>query len=177
MENDEVSMAFGTQTITKSGWEEAIQYSPVVNPAFCVTIKNKTNKTIYIDLGNTFFSRGGEAQPYYIPGETHQYKGGTTGASVNMGAVAGALGVGGALGTLANGVNKAMKKKGGITLKLFTFFVAVGKHYANAKDKVLAHVCRIKKRNRFLDFLAGHKGVVVFLAGGSLEVCGVPIVR
>jgi long-chain acyl-CoA synthetase len=56
---------------------------------------------------------------------------------------------------LANGVNKAMKKKGGITLKLFTFFVGVGKQYANAKDKVLAHVCRIKKRNRFLDFLAG----------------------
>ncbi len=115
MENDEVSMAFGTQTITKSGWEEAIQYSPVVNPAFCVTIKNKTNKTIYIDLGNTFFSRGGEAQPYYIPGETHQYKGGTTGASVNMGAVAGALGVGGALGTLANGVNVGSTSQSGTT--------------------------------------------------------------
>ena len=115
MENDEVSMTFDTQTITKSGWENAIEYSPVVNPAFCVTIKNKTNKTIYIDLGNTFFSRGGEAQPYYVPGETHQYKGGTTGASVNLGAVAGALGVGGAVGTLANGVNVGSATQSGTT--------------------------------------------------------------
>ena len=56
---------------------------------------------------------------------------------------------------LANGVNKAMVKKGGITLKLFRFFVAVGKNYANAKDKVLGHVCQIKKRNKFLDALCG----------------------
>ena len=56
---------------------------------------------------------------------------------------------------LANGVNKAMNKKGGITLKLYKFFVGAGKKYANAKDKVLAHVCRIQKRNRFLDCLAG----------------------
>ena len=56
---------------------------------------------------------------------------------------------------LANGVNKAMNKKGGGTLKLYKFFVGAGKKYANAKDKVLAHVCRIQKRNRFLDFLAG----------------------
>ena len=56
---------------------------------------------------------------------------------------------------LANGVNKAMNKKGGVTLKLYKFFVSTGTKYANAKDKVLAHVCRIQKRNRFLDFLAG----------------------
>lgn len=115
MENDEVSLAFETQTITNSGWEKAIEYSPVVNPAFYVTIKNKTNKTIYIDLGNTFFSRGGEAQPYYVPGETRQYKGGTTGTNVNLGAVAGALGVGGAVGTLANGVNVGSATHSGTT--------------------------------------------------------------
>ena len=56
---------------------------------------------------------------------------------------------------LANGVNKAMNKKGGITLKLFRFFISVGKSYANAKDKVLGHVCQVKKRNKFLDALCG----------------------
>ena len=56
---------------------------------------------------------------------------------------------------LANGVNKAMVKKGGITLKLFRFFISVGKSYANAKDKVLGHVCQVKKRNKFLDALCG----------------------
>ena len=56
---------------------------------------------------------------------------------------------------LANGVNKAMVKKGGITLKLFRFFISVGKSYANSKDKVLGHVCQVKKRNKFLDALCG----------------------
>ena len=56
---------------------------------------------------------------------------------------------------LANGVNKAMNKKGGVTLKLFNFFISVGKSYANAKDKVLGHVCQVKKRNKFLDALCG----------------------
>lgn len=56
---------------------------------------------------------------------------------------------------LANGVNKAMIKKGGITLALYNFFLVVGKKYADSKDKVLGHVCRITKRNRFVDFLAG----------------------
>lgn len=56
---------------------------------------------------------------------------------------------------LAKGVKRAMKKKGGITLKLFNFFLAVGIHYANNKDKIVGNVCRLKKRNRFLDGLAG----------------------
>lgn len=57
--------------------------------------------------------------------------------------------------SLEKGVKKAMKKKGGISLVLFNFFVKVGSLYADTKDKVTAHVCRITKRNRFLDFLAG----------------------
>ncbi len=56
---------------------------------------------------------------------------------------------------LANGVNKAMVKKGGIALKLFKFFIAVGKKYANAKNLVFGWVCQIKKRNRFLDSIRG----------------------
>lgn len=56
---------------------------------------------------------------------------------------------------LAKGVRKAMEKKGGIALKLFKFFLMIGKHYANSKDKVLGHVCRITKRNRVLDCLCG----------------------
>ncbi|MBQ5382908.1 MAG: long-chain fatty acid--CoA ligase [Treponema sp.] len=56
---------------------------------------------------------------------------------------------------LAKGVNRAMKKKGGIALKLYNFFLSVGIHYANNRDRVLGHVCRLKKRNRFLDGLVG----------------------
>ncbi|MBQ4237475.1 MAG: long-chain fatty acid--CoA ligase [Treponema sp.] len=56
---------------------------------------------------------------------------------------------------LAKGVNRAMNKKGGIALKMYKFFLSVGKHYANNKDKVLGHVCQLKKRCKFLDALAG----------------------
>lgn len=74
-------------------------------PYVVVTIKNKTMKPIYIDLGQCFLVKGEESYAYYVPGETHTTTGTTSGASVNLGSVAGALGVGGAVGTLANGVN------------------------------------------------------------------------
>lgn len=77
-------------------------------PSFCaiaVTIKNRTGNTLYLDLGNTFFIRNGAPSPYYVPSATQTTTGTTAGTSVNMGAVAGALGVGGPVGTLARGVN------------------------------------------------------------------------
>ena len=58
--------------------------------------------------------------------------------------------------SLAKAVQKAMKKKGGVALVLFNFFVKVGGAYADQKDKVFGLVCQLyKKRNRVLDFFAG----------------------
>ncbi len=69
-------------------------------------IKNRTDKTIYIDLGNTFFSRGTVSAPLYVPSATSETVGRGTGASVNLGGVANAAGLGGtAVGALANAVN------------------------------------------------------------------------
>lgn len=73
-------------------------------PAIQIQIKNKTNKTIYIDLGNSFFMRNGIAEAYYIPSSSSSSQTNGSGVGVNLGAVAGALGVGGAVGTLANGI-------------------------------------------------------------------------
>lgn len=70
-----------------------------------ISLTNKTNRVIFIDLGNTYLSQIGISKPYYVPSATSVTKGVSSGVGVNMGAVAGALGVGGALGTLANGVN------------------------------------------------------------------------
>ncbi len=67
-------------------------------------ITNRTNKTIFIDLANTFFIRQGEATPYYVPSSTSSTSGSSSGAGVNLGGITGALGVGGALGSLASGV-------------------------------------------------------------------------
>ena len=77
-------------------------------PTYCaiaVTVKNRTDQTLFLDLGNTFFLRNGSPSPYYVPSATQTTTSTTTGATVNMGAVAGALGVGGRAGTLASGVN------------------------------------------------------------------------
>lgn len=56
---------------------------------------------------------------------------------------------------LANGVNRAMRKTGGITLKLFNFFISVGAKYAKMKDLVYGNATQIKKRCRPLDFCIG----------------------
>ena len=70
-----------------------------------LVLKNKTDKTIYIDLGNTFFMRGSESSPYYVPSATSSTSGKEGGVGLNVGSVAQALGVGGPVGTIANGVN------------------------------------------------------------------------
>lgn len=78
--------------------------SPVARP-FSVAVKNNTQKVVYVDLGNTFFVSGGGAIPYYVPTATSTATSSSSGVSVNAGAVTGALGIGGAVGSLANGVN------------------------------------------------------------------------
>ena len=72
---------------------------------FVLSVKNKTNQTIYLDLGNTFFVRGDEAEAYFVPTASSSTSGTSGGVGVNLGAVAGAMGVGGSVGKLASGVN------------------------------------------------------------------------
>lgn len=85
------------------GANELLSWRNEVN--FVLSVKNKTNKTIYLDLGNTFFIRGEQAVAYYIPTANSSTSGTNTSVGVNLGAVAGAMGVGGTVGKLANGVN------------------------------------------------------------------------
>lgn len=111
-ENNDVKQTFaiGRAYWTKDHWGDLIDSNDKIaymqqNYVLTVKIYNKTNKTMYIDLANTFITRGDEAQPYYVPTATTTTHGTTTATSVNVGAVAGALGIGGGLGTLAKGVN------------------------------------------------------------------------
>ena len=108
MVNDEVELSmkiikanptYGISTI------EAWKILDFANPMLVLTVKNRTANTIYIDLGNTFFVRGENAVAYYIPSATSTASTSSSGVSVNAGAVTGALGIGGAVGQLANGVN------------------------------------------------------------------------
>ena len=74
-------------------------------PQYKVKVTNKTARPIYIDLANSFkFNADGSAEPYFTNSVYSEGGSSSRGVSLNMGSVAGALGVGGALGTLAGGV-------------------------------------------------------------------------
>ncbi len=74
---------------------------------------------------------------------------------------------------LAQGVFRTMKKDGGLKLKLFNFFVGVGKKYTVAKEHVLGHVCRYNNRSRLLDFL---KGIIPFILLTPIDALGDKII-
>ena len=86
-------------------YQRNIPYFVTNNPAIRFSIKNKTNQTIYLDLANTFYVSLGQSICYYIPSSTTNSHSSSGGGSINLGAVTGALGLGGAVGTIANGVN------------------------------------------------------------------------
>lgn len=75
------------------------------NPAITVRVENKSDRTVYIDLGNSFFVRMGQSYCYYVPSSTTSSSSSSSGAGVNLGSVAGALNIGGVVGQLAGGVN------------------------------------------------------------------------
>lgn len=70
---------------------------------------------------------------------------------------------------LVSGINRAMNKKGGISLKLYNFFIRVGKKYAVQKDKVFGNVCRFKKNSHAADFF---EGLIPFLLLWPLHKLG-----
>lgn len=88
-------------------WDKSpVMYIIKRDTKFEVTLKNKTNKPIYVDLANSFvIDKNDVSTPYYVPTATTISSSSSSGVGVNMGAIAGALGVGGAVGTLASGVN------------------------------------------------------------------------
>lgn len=100
--NDEIEVTYLMRSIGDNGKLYAVA---TYNQSVVLEIKNKLQKTLYIDLGNSFFRRGDKATPYFIPSSTSTSTSSTTGGSVNAGAVAGALGIGGSLGKLAGGIN------------------------------------------------------------------------
>lgn len=76
-----------------------------VNPAIRFSIKNKSSQTLYLDLANTFYVTMGQSLCYYIPSSTTTSNTSSGGGSVNLGSITGAFGIGGTVGSLANGIN------------------------------------------------------------------------
>ena len=90
------------------------------NNGMQVSIQNLTDKTIFLDKGNSFFMRNGEASPYYIPSAKSTTSASGHGTSVNLGAIASAAGIGGAMGTLASGVNVGGSSSEGTTNTVYS---------------------------------------------------------
>lgn len=109
LENDDIRMHFIMQAVDSRKKKGIAFVNEKISSygiyGIAVKIQNKTSNTIYVDLGNTFITRGEETEPYYIPTATSTTHGSSSGVGVNMGAVAGAMGVGGTIGQLASGVN------------------------------------------------------------------------
>lgn len=93
----------------------AVQYSPEGD----ATILNKSDSTLFIDMGASYYLLNGEAQLLFNNSVTTNFSSGTQGATVNMGSVASAMGVGGALGTLAKGVNVGASSTSGSSTQVF----------------------------------------------------------
>ena len=75
------------------------------DPAIQFSLRNKSTQTIYIDLGNTFYVTLGKSYCYYIPQSTTSSLSSTNGGSINLGSIAGVLGIGGVANTLASGIS------------------------------------------------------------------------
>lgn len=75
---------------------------PYDYPAVIISLTNNTDKVMYVDLANSFITKGQTAEPYYIPSATTTSSTSTTGGAFNLGGITGALGVGGLAGSLAN---------------------------------------------------------------------------
>ena len=103
-EDIEVEFVCFTEEEYKRNYEPKISYMD--NGWYYIYIKNKTNNTLYIDLGNTFrIKNSGKVKVYYDGSSVTQSSGSASGASLGLGAVTGALGIGGIVGTLASGVS------------------------------------------------------------------------
>lgn len=127
LSTDEVEIAIAhcePKENSKKGWWNWDKWD------YRIAIRNKTDKPVYIDLANTFrTSIKGESESWYDGAMYTQSSGSGSGVSLGLGAVAGALGVGGAVGTLANGIAVGGGSSSGTTVsKGVQRIMAIGPH-------------------------------------------------
>ena len=90
---------------------------------------NNSDDIIYIDLANCFFRSGHSAKSYFVNSSTEVTKGKNIGTGVNVGAVTGAIGIGGIVGQIANGVNVGGGKSSSTTVTTYNDrIIAVAPH-------------------------------------------------
>ncbi|MDD6736787.1 MAG: hypothetical protein PUE03_01150 [Prevotella sp.] len=154
MATDEVEVRIVTLTVevTEPGYPESVE------GRYALEITNKTNKLLYIDLANSFrIEPNGKSKSYYNSESTTVTNSSSSGAGLNLGAVTGALGVGGAIGTLASGTTVGGSSQGGVsttyTNNRILTIAPNSKQYLTEFKKV-----KIKREYKILSDLEEYKG-------------------
>lgn len=104
LENEDIAISIATGYMPYAGEFTPIWPNPC-NVGIKFMIQNKTNSTLYLDLGNTFYVSMGQSFGYYVPTSTTTTNSSSSGVGINAGAIAGAMGIGGVAGKLAGGIN------------------------------------------------------------------------
>lgn len=124
MSNDDIEINIVSGNLfngkNNSSFESVTQYNYLSNPAIRFQIKNKHNRTIYIDLGNTFYTNLGESVCFYIPSSTTKTSTTSSGLAFNLGGVTNALGLGGVVSSLANATTVGGKKSKGLEHTIYS---------------------------------------------------------
>ena len=99
MSNEDIEMEFVRKIATGYDYDDELCYF--------INIRNKTERVLYIDKGNCFkvYNDGYSFCYFDASMQTTVNNGGGSGGSVNIGSLAGALGIGGTIGQIASGVN------------------------------------------------------------------------
>ncbi len=105
----------------------AVGYSITPGGQLVAIVENRTDEIMIIDQIKSFFvNTDGKSTSYYDPTvrttTNTSYGSNTTGATVNLGAIAGALGIGGPIGSLLGGVNVGESNTLGSSTTNTTYF-------------------------------------------------------
>ena len=124
----------------------AVSISFDIDGNIYVTVHNRTSEIMTIDQTRSFFvNSSGESTSYYDPTvrttSVTDMSSSTNGASVNLGAVARVLGIGGPIGALASGINVGGSGTSGTSTTQMTYFsdmprVSLGPHGSGQMSKV-----------------------------------------
>lgn len=123
-----------------------VAYTISKNGALTAIVYNRTSEIMIIDQTKSFFvNSDGKSTSYYDPTirttSITDMSSTSKGASVNLGSIAGALGVGGTLGQIANGINVSGSGTNGSATTNTTYIadqpqVAIAPHGNGAMSKV-----------------------------------------
>lgn len=75
-------------------YSKGLYYSYFLNQGLQISLTNKSSRTIYIDLANSFYRRGKEASAYYVPKASSSSQSTTTGIGVALPTSFGVFGIG-----------------------------------------------------------------------------------